>query len=250
MLGFKAIGHGPTKIVLIHDWLGDHTTYAPAEPYIDQSRFTVILPDLRGYGLSRHLDGFSLDQAVGDLVALVDALGIERFAVAGHSMSGMIALKLALELSSRVTHVILSAPVSADGLTLDEGGRAFFEAVARDQGACRDIVAAVTGGRYDAAWLDYKARRSRETSTEAARLGYFSNMLLGPGFADALPRLAMPVLVLTGAHDTDGFKEADLRGKLDGVLPSVQFETILEAGHYPMQEAPVRFASLLQAFVA
>jgi len=250
MIGFETIGCGPTKVMLLHDWLGDRTNYEAVHPYLDQTRFTWVFPDLRGYGLSRHLEGFSLEQAISDLIDLADQIGLVEFAVAGHSMTGMIALKLAIDWPKRVRKVILAAPVTAGGLELDDATRGFFESVAKDQDACRQIVAAVTGGRYDAAWLDYKARRSRETSTEAARLGYFHNMLLGGGFANALPGLAAPVLVLTGAHDADGFKESDVRAKLAAVSANCRFETIHEAGHYAMQEAPVRFASLLQQFLS
>ena len=249
MIGFETAGCGPTKVFMLHDWLGDRTTYEPARPYLDQSRFTWVFPDLRGYGLSRELDGFTLDHATADLLALSDSLGGGEFAVAGHSMTGMVALKLAAHHPDRVRKVILAAPATASGLQLDAAGQAFFAAVAVDQAACRDIVAAVTGGRYGAGWLDYKARRSRETSTEAARLGYLHGMLLSGGFAADYGSLAASVMVVTGAHDTDGFREQDLRAALSGV-PRCRFETILEAGHYPMQETPVRFAALVQDFLS
>lgn len=250
MLGYETAGCGPTTVFMLHDWLGDHTTYDPCRPYLDQSRFTWVFPDLRGYGLSRHLDGFGLDHAVADLIELADHLGIARFAVAGHSMTGMVALRLALDHPDRVSGIVLAAAVTAEGLALDDAGKAFFEAVAADQSACRDVVAAVTGARYDPIWLDYKARRSREVSTLEARQGYLRNMLLGGRFTGDFAAMTMPVLVLTGAFDTDGFRDADLRGRLDGVVPNCRFETIHEAGHYPMQETPVRYASLVQAFLS
>src|SRR4051812_4104232 len=91
---------------------------------------------------------------------------------------------------------------------------------------------------------DYKARRSRETATDAARTGYLRDMLLGGGFADEFLCYATPTLVITGAHDADGFREADIRAKLGTAAAGSRFETIQEAGHYPMQEAPVRYAAL------
>ncbi|TWA53850.1 pimeloyl-ACP methyl ester carboxylesterase [Azospirillum baldaniorum] len=250
MIGYQSVGCGASKVVMLHDWLGDRTTYDPILPYLDEARFTWVFPDLRGYGLSRHLEGFSLDQAVSDLTELVDHLDFGTFAVAGHSMSGMVALKLAIALRERVTAVVLAAPVTAGGLDLDDGTRAFFEGVAVDQSACRGIVAAVTGNRYGDVWLDHKARRSRETATDAARTGYLKNMLLGGGFTDELAGYATPTLVVTGAHDADGFREADVRDKLGPAAVGSRFETIHEAGHYPMQETPVRYAALLHDFLS
>ncbi len=251
MIGYQCIGRGPSVVVVLHDWLGDRTTYDPILPYLDQAGFTWVFPDLRGYGLSRHLEGFTLEHAVADLTELADQLALGEFAVVGHSMSGMIALKLALAMPARVRAVVLTAPVTAAGLTLDEDGRRFFEAAAVDRAVARDIAAAVTGGRYGAPWLDYKARRSRETATDAARTGYLRGMLLAGGFAAELASGTLPpTLVVTGAHDADGFRDADVRSGLGPAAAGARFEVIGEAGHYPMQETPPRYAALLQDFLS
>jgi 3-oxoadipate enol-lactonase len=250
MLGFAAIGYGPSKVMMVHDWLGDHTNYAPIHPYLDQADFTWVFPDLRGYGASRDLDGFSLEQATADLIDLADRIGLAEFAIAGHSMSGMIALRLAIDWPKRIRKIVLTSPAPPGGLELDAAARAFFESVPGDRKACREVIGALSGGRYGAAWLDYKVRRAQETSTEAARLGYLVDMLLGGGFEKDLVKLAAPVLVVTGEHDADGFREADQRAKLAAVSAKCRFECIHEAGHYAMQEAPVRFASLIQEFLS
>lgn len=251
MLGYKVQGAGKKIVVMLHDWLGDHTNYEAVRPYLDESQFTWIFPDLRGYGSSRHIAGnFTLAEACGDVIELMDHLEIEKFAVVGHSMTGMIVFRLGLNHPNRVTHVVGAAPVTASGLKLDDAGRAFFEAAAVTREACRDVVAAVTGARYASTWLDHKAQRAAETSTEAARLGYLRNMLLVSDFSSEVGALKAPVLAITGSHDADGFKQAMVRAALKESLSNVQYEDVLEAGHYPMQEAPVQYASILQAFLA
>lgn len=62
---------------------------------------------------------------------------------------------------------------------------------------CRDVV---TGGRYATAWLDIKAERAAETSTERARMGCLRNNLLVSDFAAELSALKVPVLAITGAR--------------------------------------------------
>src|SRR5262249_58541097 len=74
-------------------------------------RFTVLAPDLRGYGDSSKPCGspehseYSKRTMATDLVALMAELGFERFAVAGHDRGGRVAHRLALEHPDRVTKV-------------------------------------------------------------------------------------------------------------------------------------------------
>ena len=74
-------------------------------PQIDglADRFTVLAFDNRGFGGSTIRDGaLSIESMAGDAIALVDALGFERFHVAGHSMGGVIAQAIALRAPARV----------------------------------------------------------------------------------------------------------------------------------------------------
>jgi len=250
MISYKAIGRGPKVVVLLHDWLGDSTNYDATLPYLSQDEFTWLLPDLRGYGASRHLDAaFTLKEATTDIIALLDSLNIKEFSVAGHSMTGLVALRLALDHPQRVQKAILASPVLAGGLKLDDAGRGFFEKAAVDTTTCREVVGVVTSGRYTKTWLELKARKAAETSLPEARLGYLHNMLLVSDFSSELPGLQVPLLTITGSFDADGFKDAAVREALKPVAALTTFSDVTEAGHYPMQEAPVRYASLVQAFL-
>ena len=53
LLGRLTIGDGPERVIVLHDWRGDHRNYDPMVPYLDTEAFTYALTDLRGYGLSR-----------------------------------------------------------------------------------------------------------------------------------------------------------------------------------------------------
>ena len=60
------------------------------------SRFTLIAPDLRGFGDSDKPDGpYGPEQHTSDMLALMDALGIERFGVVGHDVGGAVMQPLA-----------------------------------------------------------------------------------------------------------------------------------------------------------
>ena len=70
--------------------------------------YRVVTPCLRGFGHSeRPRDRYSIVQHARDAFALLDALGIERCHVLGHSMGGAIAFEMALELPARVASLVI-----------------------------------------------------------------------------------------------------------------------------------------------
>jgi 2-succinyl-6-hydroxy-2,4-cyclohexadiene-1-carboxylate synthase len=78
-----------------------HGRWGRAETWCDflghyGDRYRVIAPDLRGHGLSgKPASGYGAEEMAGDLVALLDGLGIENAIVVGHSMGGHVAGYLA-----------------------------------------------------------------------------------------------------------------------------------------------------------
>ena len=94
-------GQGP-PLLLVHGW--PQTWYAWRLVMPDLARdFQVIAPDQRGTGLSgKPSDGYDTGTLAGDLVALMDALGHQRFAMAGHDTGMWIGYALAADHPDRV----------------------------------------------------------------------------------------------------------------------------------------------------
>lgn len=116
---FRHAGQGP-PVVLLHGHPRTSATWHRVAPALVERGFTVVCPDLRGYGRSRgpapdpgHA-GYSKRAMAGDVVALMRHLGHERFALAGHDRGGCAAFRLALDHPAAVTRVALldSAPVT------------------------------------------------------------------------------------------------------------------------------------------
>lgn len=104
-------GAGPA-VVLLHGHPRTHTTWYRVAPWL-ADRLTVVCPDLRGYGESSvPLDQPDHSQASKramsrDIVALMNALGHERFAVVGHDRGAYVAFRMALDYPDQVTHLIV-----------------------------------------------------------------------------------------------------------------------------------------------
>jgi pimeloyl-ACP methyl ester carboxylesterase len=70
----------------------------------------VVLPDLRGHGMSDPAEVDSLEQLAADLGELADALDLDRYALLGHGDGCRVAVRLALDEPERVSHLVLVAP--------------------------------------------------------------------------------------------------------------------------------------------
>jgi pimeloyl-ACP methyl ester carboxylesterase len=100
-------------IVMLHGWGASLYAFRHALSILPARGFRVIAVDLRGYGLSNHPrdeNAFTLDAYMSDLISLLDALSLTKVVLAGHSMGGAIALRLALRDPGRVRALALVNP--------------------------------------------------------------------------------------------------------------------------------------------
>ena len=115
---FRIGGEGP-PVVLLHGHPRTHTTWYRVAPLLAAAGHTVVCPDLRGYGRSstpepgRDHAAYSKSAMAADVLALLRALGHQRFAVAGHDRGSYVALRLALEAPDAVSRLALldSVPI-------------------------------------------------------------------------------------------------------------------------------------------
>jgi haloacetate dehalogenase len=109
---FCRVGGAGPPVVLLHGYPQTHACWHAVAPRLAE-RFTVIVPDLPGYGLSgtRSPEGgarsYSKRRVAVDVVALMAHFGHERFALAGHDRGARVGYRLALDQPDRVTRLAL-----------------------------------------------------------------------------------------------------------------------------------------------
>ncbi|HBP31801.1 MAG: alpha/beta fold hydrolase [Advenella sp.] len=113
-IAYQDVGHASTCLLLVHGSLCDFRFWRWQLPDLSVA-LRVIAPSLPGYPpaspmLSDAGAHFSIDQHTTDLFALMDHLGINHFAVLGHSRGARVAVEMACRRPDRVTHLLLADP--------------------------------------------------------------------------------------------------------------------------------------------
>jgi 3-oxoadipate enol-lactonase len=247
ILAHETLGTGPVKVLVLHDWLGDRRNYDPIKPYLDTKAYTYAFADLRGYGGSMGIPGaFNEGEASADALRLADRLGWPQFHIVGHSMTGMVVQRIAADAPGRVLSVFATTPVSAAGMQTDPDTRGFLEGAARDPAVTEQAIQALTGNRLSAQWARAKTEWAMTRTTEAARLGYL-DMFDKSDFHEEVEGLPVPVTVFLGENDLPFFQPDYIQGTFGKWYSNLKIVISPNAGHYPMQETPVFYASALDA---
>jgi len=246
-IGHTQIGSGDEKVIILEGWFGDYQVWEPTFNSLDKNTFTYVFMDYRGYGKSAELTGeYSMREIAADALALADELGLERFHLVGHSMGGMATQRVLVDIddSARVKSAVVVDPVPACGAQLEGDNWALFSGAIEHDENRYNILDFTTGNRNTAEWLNYMVERSRASTSVAAFAGYL-DAWSKENFVDDATGLATPTLVCIGEHDHAFSKEA-MEATYLAWLPDSRLEIIANAGHYPMQEAPINLATLME----
>jgi esterase len=163
-------------------------------------------------------------------------------------MGGMAMQRVVLAAPARVERLLGIAPVSAAGSRMDATRVALFENAVDDAGTRARIVDFSTGQRLAKAWCERVAADSWRAHRPDALGAYLKEWALD-GFAGELGSPTLPVKLLLGAHDPS--ITAELAERTWRVhYPQAEIEIVANAGHYPMQEAPIAVATSVQRWLA
>ena len=261
-------GAGP-PVLLLHGHPRTHATWHWVAPLLARDH-TVICPDLRGYGRSSkppttpdHAP-YSKRAMAADGVALMRALGHDRFAVVGHDRGSYVAFRLALDHPDAVTHLaVLECVPIGDALARVDARFAaawwhwfFFAQPGKPERAILADPDAWYGGdpeRMGAeAYADYR-RAIHEPATVRAMLeDYRAGLGLDRAHDDADRaagrRLACPVLALWATGDDLGDLYEDIPAIWDAWADDVTTGT-LDTGHHMAEDDPTGLADALRRFL-
>ena len=216
---------GAPPVVLLHGG-GSRgaTTWNAFLPALAEAGFRGIALDLRGHGGSSRTGDYPLRGFRDDVIATLDALGIEAAALVGHSLGAYTATLVAQERPERVTRLVLEDPPapSATGET---------QALPAWKLALPALVTLFQRGGFDRRALTEVVRQLREPD---------------PGWWERIPLITAPTLVIGGGPRSHVSPER--LASLAAALPDGRLITI-PAGHRVHSTRPVEFQEAVIPFL-
>lgn len=238
MIELVNYGHGAKKLIGLHGWFGDETTFSPLESSLDPDLFECAWLAHRGYGRSLGIPGrYDMREMAQDTIDVADRLGWSTFSLIGHSMGGKAVQVVAAEAPARVEQIIGLAPVGAGPVPMDPMTRELFARAVEERQARFAIVDYSTANRLSPAWVESLVSGSFERSTKQAFAAYFHSWA-DDDLSSVIVDSDSDVLVLVGADDpviTSSFCEAGFADRYS----RLSIKQLNNSGHYPADELPL-----------
>ncbi len=231
-LAYARRGKG-TPLVLIHGFPLDSTSWSELAPLLED-KFDIILPDLRGFGQSTTVEAqYSMSDMADDIAGLLDLLGIEKAAIAGHSMGGYVALAFAKKYPKRVSGLgLISSQSPADA---PEGKERRYKTAADVAEKGVGVVAEAMTPKLSAnPRVQAFVRSVIEKQSKEGVIGALKAMAEREDSTVILSSFKFPFVLIHG--DADALIPVDRAREIKSAIPSAELVELKGAGHMPMRE--------------
>lgn len=252
-LAWREAGSG-LAVVFVHGHPFDHTMWDPQMAALS-SKYRIIAPDLRGYGVSEApaVKATTLETMATDIRALLDHLQIQRAVIAGLSMGGQVAMAFADLFPERLAGLVLAATF-AEGETPEgvAARRAMAERFMNEGsvlpgGEMLPRLLAPASLKRDPA-LAVKVFTMIANASPAGSAAALRGRALRKDYVEPLTHVVVPALIVVGTEDKYVTRERAERMHI--ALRGSRLEVFEGVGHMPNLEAADRFNALLDEFLA
>ena len=244
-------GEGKPPLAILHGLLGSSRNWGGAAKLL-ASGWHVLALDMRNHGASPHAREHTIEAMASDVVETLDALGLSRTAVIGHSMGGKVAMRVAIDAPDRVERLVIvdTAP------TESPGGPRELEVLSRldlDRVKSRKDADLALAREID----DPATRQFLLTNLVIVEDGRASWRVNLPALLAGLPsmrssnlrpgeRYVGPALFVLGGRSS--YTGPEDRAAILEHFPRAGIEVIPESGHNPHTEARDEFVEAVLAF--
>jgi pimeloyl-ACP methyl ester carboxylesterase len=237
--GGRAFDASQPTLVLLHGAGFDHTTWALHSRWFAHHGYGVLAPDLPGHGRSSGAPLSTIAGMAEWTAALLDAAGVAKARLIGHSMGSLIALETAARHPAKVSALGLIGTAA----TMTVGPDLLKAAEANDHGAV-DMVsiwglgyqAELGGSLAPGLWMHGGAQRVLEQSRPGVLFSDLSACNAYQGALAAAAKIAVPTTLILGERDM--MTPAKAGRALAAALPNSRTVVLRGAGHMMMFERP------------
>ncbi len=248
-IAYEQQGQGET-VVLLHGFCGSSAYWEKVQPLLAE-QYQVIAPDLRGHGATTAPVGaYTIDQMADDVAGLMEALGITKYTLLGHSMGGYTALSLAQRYADRLNAFGL---IHSTGYPdSEEAKEKRLQAVSRirSEGITHFVDGLVPGlfAPDNVSKLGAEVDRVKEIGYKTPPQGATGAALAmreRPDRRDVMEATSLPLLLVAGESDT----VVPMARLFTTEGPNVTKAVIKGAGHMSMYEAPEQLTAVIADFM-
>ena len=245
--GGKPFDAAQPTVVFIHGVLNDHSVWILQTRYLAHHGWNVLAIDLPGHCRSGGEAPSTVEEAAGFIAALLDAAGVQRAALIGHSWGSLIALEAAARLKDRISHLVLvgtAFPMKVSQALLDASLNEPMKALTLVNVFSRSTLAPPPSALGPGTWV-YGASMAlgRRVLASNPQVNVFHRGFKAcDSYANgeaAIQAISCPVLFLLGAQDqmTQPRAAQGLITAARNAGKDVQIAS-LAVGHHQMSEAP------------
>ncbi|MDB5966577.1 MAG: acoC [Polaromonas sp.] len=257
--GGKAFDAARPTLVFLHGVLNDHSVWILQSRYLANHGWNVLAVDLPGHCKSAGDAPASVEEAAAFVGALLDAAGVARAALVGHSWGSLIALEAATLLKDRITHLVMvgtAYPMKVSPALLEASLNEPQKALTMISVFSRSTLAPPPSALGPGTWV-YGAsmalgRRvlSSNPTVNVFHRGFKACDSYAHGEA-AMAAITCPVLFVLGALDQ--MTQAKAAGLLLAAARAggKEVQTVsLQTGHHQMTEAPEDTLFAIRDFIS
>ncbi len=262
-IAYEERGQGDRPLVLVHGYTGTWQDFEGQLDALSAGR-RVLVPDLPGHGESARLPqgAYTLARLTELLVGWMDALALPPCDFLGHSMGGMIALRIALEHPDRLASLILmdTSHQALEGIPLalldaasQIGQEAGMEKVAEilRARASEDTERSAADRRVEQEWGEerfWSWRDRRIAAMDPLAYAELGHAMAGTeDFSARLGEIRCPTLVMVGAQDTGFVGPSEV---MAAGIPSAVLAVLPLASHQPQNENPDAWLRAIEEHLA
>jgi 3-oxoadipate enol-lactonase len=238
---YTRAGQG-TPLVLVHGYPLDHTIWYDMVSSLENN-FTLILPDLRGFGLSGVAESqFTMDDMASDIAGLLDHLGIEKANIAGHSMGGYVALAFARRYPQRVLGLgLVSSQAAADTPERKQGRYTAAEEVLKS--GVQPVAESMSTKLSPVEGVQAFVRSLIAAQRPEGLAGALKAMAEREDSMPILSNFHFPVVLIHG--EADELIPVQRAQEIKAAIPQATLMELSGVGHMPMMENPQATATTL-----
>ena len=254
----KPVDAAKPTVVFIHGVLNDHSVWILQSRYMANHGWNVLAVDLPGHCKSEGVAPESVEDAATFIAALLDAVGIEKAALIGHSWGSLIALEAASKLKERITHLVLvgtAFPMKVSPALLESSLNDPMTALKTVNVFSRSTLAAPPSALGPGTWV-YGANMAlgrrvlaSNTQVNVFHRGFKACNDYANG-ETAISQVTCPILFLLGAEDQMTQAKAAQPLIMKANSSGRDFKVVTMAvGHHQMNEAPEETLMAIKNFL-